>query len=99
MPEQHKFFIKLADKLKLFGHPDRLRMILFLSKISSATIGELSEALKIPPTTVTHLARSLRFSGVITKIKSGAYALVEGDATVDAIVKLIDKGEKKHEGD
>jgi len=94
MPEQYKFFIDLADELKLLGHPDRLRIIFMCSNTSSVTVGEMAEVLTMKPQTITQLVSKLKLSGVLVKIKHGAYALVEGNATVDAIVKLMDEGVK-----
>lgn len=63
MPEA--FICRMAEGIKLMGHPERIRIIEYLELQGESTVGSVAEALGAEPAAISQHLTRLRHAGLI----------------------------------
>ena len=74
-----EILIRVADTIKLLGHPDRLKIVEVLEE-GEATVSSIQEALDIPQAIVSQHLAKLKGHGVVSSEREGVhvyYQIVE----------------------
>lgn len=72
-----------ADRFAILGDPSRLCLLVLIHRDGPISVGDLSEASGLKPTTVSHALRVMRMQGVVGDARVGRsklYRIVD-DAT------------------
>lgn len=80
----------VSDKIKIIGHPDRLRILDILTKRGAQNITQLYEELEIPQSTVSQHMSKLKMLNLVHSNRKGLEVYYDiNDAIVLKVIKLL----------